>query len=51
MMKFADKLNIALSALQGYARTAFTVVIVLIVIGTIAEVIKSIVRTAKGCKS
>ena len=51
MAKFADKLSLALSSLQGYAKTAFTVIIVLIVIGTIAEVVKAVVKTTKGFKS
>jgi hypothetical protein len=46
--RFAGKLSIEPSLLQGYVRTAFTVIIVLIVIGTVADVITTIVKTAKG---
>jgi hypothetical protein len=48
--RFAGILNITRPALVGYVDIAFTVITVLIVVGTGAEIIGTIVKTAKGSR-
>ncbi len=48
LTRFADKLSIELVSLQNYVRISVTVIIVLIVIGTAADIIAIIVKTVKG---
>jgi hypothetical protein len=48
LSRFAEKLSIELASLQNYIRISVTVLIVLIVIGTAADIITTIVKTVKG---
>jgi hypothetical protein len=48
--RFADILKICRPALEGYIHISFIIITVLIVIGTAADIISTIVKTAKGSR-
>jgi hypothetical protein len=48
--RFADKLHVTGTIMSGYIKTGITVIIVLIIIGTIGEIISAIEKTAKSYK-
>jgi hypothetical protein len=48
--RFAGILNINQPALDGYIHTGFTVITVLIILGTVIDIITTIVKTFKGSR-
>jgi hypothetical protein len=48
--RFAEILNINQPALDGYIHTGFTVIMVLIILGTVIDIITTIVKTIKGSR-
>lgn len=48
--RFADILDISRPALEGYINISFTVISVLIVVGTVADIISTIAKTVKGSR-